>query len=329
MHRYRRLVVTGWTVLAGLWASVVLAQQLPSWNDGPAKQTIVRFVADVTTAGSPLLVPPEDRVAVFDNDGTLWSEQPMYFQVAFMLEQVKTAAPNHPEWKNDPVFQALAAHDAKALSAIGLKPVLQLVMTANSGMTTEQYDDSIRQWFASAKHPRFNVPYTDMAYVPMQELLNFLRVNGFKTFIVSGGSIEFMRPWAERVYGIPPEQVIGTITDVAFSQKGTKPILTRLAKVDFIDDGPGKPAGIYRAIGRQPILAFGNSDGDLQMLQWTQVGKGARFMGLVHHTDAKREWAYDRQSKIGKLDKALDAALANGWTVVDMKNDWNKVFAFQ
>jgi phosphoglycolate phosphatase-like HAD superfamily hydrolase len=326
MHRYRRLAFTGWTVLGVLWACVALAQQLPSWNEGSAKQAIVRFVADVTTAGSPLLVPPEERVAVFDNDGTLWSEQPMYFQVAFMLEQVKMAAPNHPEWKNDPVFQALVAHDAKALSAIGLKPVLQLVMTA---MTTADYDDSIRQWFALARHPRFNVPYTDMAYVPMQELLVFLRAKGFKTFIVSGGSIEFMRPWAERVYGIPPEQVIGTITDVEFSMKGPKPILTRLSKVDFLDDGPAKPAGIYRAIGRQPIFAFGNSDGDLQMLQWTQGGKGARFMGLVHHTDARREWAYDRQSKIGKLDKALDAASVSGWTVVDMKNDWNKVFAFQ
>jgi len=329
MRVHRGFVVTAMFVLAGVWASVALAQALPSWNEGPAKQAILKFVADVTTAGSPLLVPPEQRIAVFDNDGTLWSEQPMYFQIAFMLDQVKAAAPSHPEWKDDPVFKALAAHDEKALGDMGLKPVLKLLMTANSGMTTAQYDDSIRQWLASARHPRFNVPYTDMVYVPMQELLAYLRANGFKTFIVSGGSIEFMRPWAEKVYGIPPEQVIGTITDVAFSLEGTKPVLTRQPKLIFMDDGPGKPVGIYRAIGRQPIFAFGNSDGDLQMLQWTQGGTGERFMGLVHHTDAKREWAYDRQSKIGTLNKALDAAAAGGWTVVDMKNDWNKVFAFQ
>jgi phosphoglycolate phosphatase-like HAD superfamily hydrolase len=329
VHLYRRLKVAAWSALACLCASAAVAQALPSWNEGAAKQAILKFVAEVTTPGSPHLVPAEQRVAVFDNDGTLWAEQPLYIQIAFMLEEVKAAAPNHPEWKDNPAFKALIAHDMKALAALGMKPVLQLLGAANSGMTTVEYDESIRTWLATARDRRFKVPYTELVYVPMRELLAYLRSKGFKTFIVSGGSIEFMRPWAEQAYGIPPEQVIGTITDVAFSLKDGQPVLTRQPKIDFLNDGPGKPVGIYRVIGRQPIFAFGNSDGDLQMLQWTQGGKGARFMGLVHHTDAEREWAYDRQSKIGKLDKALDAAAANGWTVVDMKNDWNKVFAFQ
>ena len=329
MHLYRRVQVAAWSALVCLWASAAVAQALPSWNESPAKQAILKFVAEVTTPGSPHLVPVEQRVAVFDNDGTLWAEQPLYIQIVFMLEQVRAAAPSHPEWKDNPAFKALIGHDMKALAALGMKPVLQLLGTANSGMTTVDYDESIRTWLATAKDPRFKVPYTQLVYVPMQELLAYLRSNGFKTFIVSGGSIEFMRPWAEQAYGIPPEQVIGTITDVAFSLQDGQPVLTRQPNIDFLNDGPGKPVGIYRAIGRQPIFAFGNSDGDLQMLQWTQSGKGARFMGLVHHTDAQREWSYDRESKIGTLDKALDAASVNGWTVVDMKNDWHKVFAFQ
>lgn len=329
MRLYRRHVVAAWMVLAGAWVSAAFAQALPSWNEGPAKQAILKFVADVATPGSPQWVVPEERIAVFDNDGTLWAEQPMYIQIVFMLQQVKAAAPKHPEWKDNPAFRALIAHDTKALAALGMKPVLELLAAANSGMTTVEYDAAIRTWLASARDARFKVPYTQLAYVPMQELLAYLRANGFKTFIASGGSIEFMRAWAEKAYGIPPEQVIGTITDVAFSLKHGQPVLTRLPKISFLDDGPGKPVGIYRAIGRQPIFAFGNSDGDLQMLQWTQAGQGARFLGLLHHTDAQREWSYDRQSRIGKLDKALDAASANGWTVVDMKSDWNKVFAFQ
>lgn len=332
MTGYRRLIAAacGWFLAAWtMAASAASAPDLPSWNEGAAKQAILKFVADTTSPGSPYLVPPDQRIAVFDNDGTLWAEQPLYIQIAFMLDQVKAAAPQHPEWKDNPAFKALAARDQKALAAMGMKPVLQLLGTANSGMTTAEYDATIREWLATKKDPRFKVNYTQLVYVPMQELLAYLRANGFKTFIVSGGSIEFMRPWAEQAYGIPPEQVIGSITDVTFSMAGNSPVLTRLPKIAFMNDGPGKPVGIYRAIGRQPIFAFGNSDGDLQMLQWTQGGKGARFMGLVHHTDAAREWAYDRQSKIGKLDKALDAAAANGWTVVDMKSDWNKVFAFQ
>ena len=306
------------------------AQPLPSWNDGPAKQAIVKFVADVTTPGAPTFVAVEDRIAVFDNDGTLWAEQPLYFQALFMIDRVKAEAPKHPEWKNDPAFKSLMARDHAALAAVGTKAILQLLAKANAGMTTQAYDRMIRDWLETARHPKFNRPYTELVYVPMQELLAFLRANGFKTFIVSGGSIEFMRPWAEKAYGIPPEQIVGTITDTQFSIVNGEPRLTRLAKIAFIDDGPGKPVGIYRAIGRQPILAFGNSDGDWQMLQWTAAGKrGPRFMGIVHHTDAEREYAYDRNSKIGRLDKAWDDAIAKGWTVVDMKRDWNRVFAFQ
>jgi phosphoglycolate phosphatase-like HAD superfamily hydrolase len=316
-------------LVALLVAGFACSQPLPSWNDGPAKQAIVKFVTDVTTPGAPTFVATEDRIAVFDNDGTLWAEQPMYFQFAFMLDQVKAAAPKHPEWKTNPAFKALVAHDQKALAAMGLKPLLQLLATANSGMTTAAYDQTIRDWLASARHPKFNRPYTDLVYVPMQELLAYLRANGFKTFIVSGGSVEFMRPWAEKAYGIPPEQVVGTISQTKFAIVDGKPVLMRLPKIDFVDDGPGKPVGIDRSIGRQPIFAFGNSDGDWQMLQWTAAGDGPRFMGLVHHTDADREYAYDRQSKIGKLDKAWDDAVKNGWTVVDMTQDWSKVFAFQ
>jgi phosphoserine phosphatase len=318
-----------WLVACVACATHAAAQPLLSWNDTAPKQAILQFVTDVTTPGSPKFVPADERIAVFDNDGTLWAEQPIYFQFAFLVDQVRAAAPKHPEWKDDPAFKALMARDMKALAQIGLKPVMRLVAQANSGMSTADYDTSIRDWLARAKHPRFGRPYTEMVYVPMLELLQFLRANAFKTFIVSGGSIEFMRVFAQDVYGIPPEQVVGTITEVTYKLVDGKPLLVRQPKIDFVDDGPGKPVGIYRAIGRQPIFAFGNSDGDWQMLQWTAASPRPHFMGLVHHTDAAREWAYDRQSKIGTLDKALDDANAKGWTVVDMQHDWNKVFAFQ
>ncbi len=305
------------------------AQPLPSWNDGPAKARILAFVQSVTDKVSKDFVPPEDRIAVFDNDGTLWAEQPLYFQLMFMLDQVRAAAPRHPEWKNNPAFKALMARDHQALAAMGHKPILQLLAQANSGMSTTAYNQTIREWITNARHPKFNRPYTDLVYVPMQELLAYLRANGFKTFIVSGGGIEFMRAWAEKSYGIPPEQIIGSIGGTRWDTSSGKPQLIRTPKIEFVDDGPGKPVGIHRAIGRQPIFAFGNSDGDWQMLQWTAAGTGPRFMGIVHHTDAEREFAYDRKSKIGKLDKAWDDALAKGWTVVDMKQDWRKVFAFQ
>ena len=301
------------------------AATLSSWRDTAAKQAIQSFVADVTREGSPSFVPPAQRIAVFDNDGTLWSEQPLYFQFVFMLEQVKAAAPQHPEWKDNPAFKALAAKDYAALAS-QQKALLQLVTVANSGMTVDEYDKTIGAWLASARHPKFNRPYTDLVYQPQLELLAYLRANGFKTFIVSGGTVEFMRVWAEKAYGIPPEQVIGSSQVVQYEVRNGQPVLVREPKLDFVDDGPGKPVGIYRQIGHKPILAFGNSDGDLQMLQYTAAGPGRHLALLLHHDDAEREFAYDRTSKVGKLDKAWDEAIADGWTVVSMKNDWQTVF---
>ncbi|WP_229198359.1 HAD family hydrolase [Bradyrhizobium acaciae] len=308
-------------------AALAQADPLPSWNDGAAKEAIVGFVARVTKQGTADFVPPAERIATFDNDGTLWTEQPFYFQLAFALDRVKAMAPEHPDWKTRQPFKALLEKDTKALAASGEKGLLPIMAATHAGMTTDAFASSVRDWLATARHPRFNRPYDSLVYQPMLELLAYLRANGFKTFVVSGGGVEFMRPWMERVYGIPPEQVVGSSGVVKF-QIGAdgKPDLMKEAKVEFIDDGPGKPVGINRFIGRRPIFAFGNSDGDLQMLQWTMAGAGARFAGIVHHTDEVREYAYDRKSKIGKLDKALDAAAAGGWTVVDMKQDWKEIF---
>ncbi len=306
-------------------AAVSSAAALPSWRDGPAKQAIQKFVADVTREGSPNFVPPAERIAVFDNDGTLWSEQPLYFQFTFLLAQVKAAAPSHPEWQNNPAYKALVAKDYGALAS-QQKQLLQLVAVANSGMTVDEYDKTIRDWLATSRHPKFNRPYTELVYQPQLELLAYLRANGFKTFIVSGGTIEFMRPWVEKVYGIPPEQVIGSSQVVQYQMHDGQRALVRQPKLDFVDDGPGKPVGIYRHIGRKPILAFGNSDGDLQMLQYTTSGNGPHLALLVHHDDAVREFAYDRTSKIGKLDRAWDEAIVDGWTVVSMKDDWQTIY---
>jgi phosphoglycolate phosphatase-like HAD superfamily hydrolase len=319
-------------VLALVYAANAFAQTdpLPSWNDGAAKKSITDFVAKVTTQGSADFVPPAERIAVFDNDGTLWCEQPIYFQAAFALDRVRAMAKDHPEWKNQQPFKAFLAGDKQALASQGEKGLLTLVGIAHAGMTTDEFAKSVADWLATAKHPRFNRPYNELVYQPMVELLAHLRANGFKTFIVSGGGVEFMRVWAEKAYGIPPEQVVGSSGEAKFEMGADgKPRLMKLPKVEFIDDGPGKPVGINRFIGRRPILAFGNSDGDHQMLQWTMAGSGARFAGIVHHTDEQREYAYDRTSKIGKLDKAWDEAKAKGWTVVDMKQDWKKVFAFE
>jgi phosphoglycolate phosphatase-like HAD superfamily hydrolase len=311
------------------WSVLAFGQALPSWNEGDAKGRIVTFVQAVTDEKGKDYVPAAERIAVFDNDGTLWSEQPLYFQLVFMLEQVKAAASKHPEWKDNPAFKALMAHDQKELMKMSHRPLLALVGVANSGMTVEAYDRAIRDWLASAQHPRFKRPYTDLVYLPMQELLAYLRENGFKTFIVSGGSVEFMRPWAEKAYGIPAEQIIGSQQEVTYKVRDGKPVLVRGPKFAFVDDGPGKPVGIYRSIGRRPIAAFGNSDGDLEMLQFTAAGDGRRLMLIVHHDDAEREFAYDRASHIGKLDKALDEAKAKNWLVVSMKSDWKRVFAFE
>jgi phosphoglycolate phosphatase-like HAD superfamily hydrolase len=303
---------------------------LPSWNDGATKSAIVDFVARVTRDGSPDYVAPAQRIATFDNDGTLWCEQPVYVQFAYASDRVRELAAQHPEWKIKQPFKAVLDRDMKALAASGEKGMLEIIAATHAGMTTDEFSATVRTWLNKARHPTTNRLYTEMVYQPMIELLDYLRANGFKTFIVSGGGVEFMRPWAERVYGVPPEQVVGSsgVTKFQIGPDG-KPVLLKEAKVEFIDDGPGKPSGINRFIGRRPILAFGNSDGDHQMLQWTAAGSSARFMGIVHHTDAEREFAYDRQSHIGKLDKALDEARAKGWTVVNMKDDWRIVFPAQ
>jgi phosphoserine phosphatase len=305
------------------------ADALPSWNDGKARQAIVDFVKRVTTKGGKDFVPPAERIAVFDNDGTLWAEQPMYFQLAFALDRVKALAPQRPEWKDKEPFASLLKGDLKAALAGGEHAILEIVLATHANMTTEAFEKVVRDWLATARHPKTGRPYNEMIYQPMVELLRYLRANGFKTYIVSGGGIEFMRPWVERAYGIPPEQVIGSTIKTKFEMRDGKPVIVRLPEVDFINDKEGKPVAINKFIGRRPILAFGNSDGDLQMLQWTAAGSGARFMGIVHHTDADREWAYDRKSSIGRLDKALNEAQAKGWTVVDMKRDWKRVFPFE
>ena len=302
---------------------------LPSWRDGKAKQSIVDFVAKVTKEGSPNFVPVAERIATFDNDGTLWAEQPMYFQLAFALDRVKVLAPQHPEWNDKEPFASLLKGDLKAALAGGERSLLEIVMATHAGMTTEEFEKIVADWIYTAKHPKTKRPYTEMVYQPMLELLTYLHANGFKTFIVSGGGIEFMRPWTEKVYSIPPEQVIGSSIKTKFEMRDGKPVLVRLPEINFIDDKTGKPVGINEHIGRRPIAAFGNSDGDLQMLQWTTAGEGLRLALIVHHTDADREWAYDRKSHIGNLDKALDEANANGWTVVDMKKDWKRIFPWE
>ena len=321
------VLVLGFLLLAGGCATV-RTDPLPSWNDGSVKQTIVGFVLKVTTPGTPDFVPAPERIATFDNDGTMWAEQPLYSQMFFVLDRVKTLAPQHPEWRTTEPFASVLKGDIKGALAGGDKALLGLVVATSTGITTAEYETLVSDWLATAKHPRFNQPYTGMVYQPMVELVAYLRANGFKTFIVSGGGVEFMRPWTEKAYGIPPEQVVGSAGETKFQLGQNGPVLMKLPKVEFIDDGPGKPEGIQRIIGRRPVFAFGNSDGDQQMLEWTAAGQGAPFMGLVHHTDAEREWAYDRASHIGKLDKAWDEATAKGWTVVDMKKDWKKVFAF-
>ena len=302
---------------------------LASWNDGTAKQAIVDFVAAVTDKGGSDYVPPSKRIVVFDNDGTLWSEKPAYFQLLFAIDRVKALAPQHPEWKTQQPFKAVLENDIKARAASGEKGLIQLVMASHAGMTTDEFEQIVTDWLATARHPKFKRPYTDLVFQPMLELLAHLRANGFKTFIVSGGGIEFMRPFTEKIYGIPPEQVIGSSIKTKFELRDGKPVLVRLPEIFFIDDKAGKPVGIQKFIGRRPIAAFGNSDGDLQMLQWTTAGKGKRFGLIVHHTDSKREWAYDCKSHVGRLSKALDQAQAEGWVVVDMKKDWKVIYPFE
>ncbi len=303
---------------------------LPSWNDTAPKKAIIAFVEKVTKEGSSDFVPPNERIATFDNDGTLWCEQPMYFQLFFALDRVKALAPQHPEWKTKEPFASLLKGDVKGALSGGEHAILEIIVATHAGMTTAEFEKVVADWIATAKHPKFKRPYTECVYQPMIELLAYLRANGFKTFIVSGGGIEFMRPWTEKVYGVPPEQVVGSSIKTKYEMRDGKPVLMRLPEMNFIDDKAGKPVGINSHIGRRPIAAFGNSDGDQQMLEWTQAGSGARLMMLVHHDDAAREFAYGAESKIGTFSDALMAeAKKDGWTVISMKDDWKKIFAFE
>jgi phosphoserine phosphatase len=302
------------------------ADSLPSWNDTAPKQAITIFVEKATKEGSPDFVPIPERIAVFDNDGTLWAEQPMYFQAFFIFDRIKKLAPEHPEWKEKEPFASVLKGDIKTALAGGEKALLEMAMATHSGMTSDEFEKIVSDWISTAKHPKTGRLYTEMVYQPMLEVLTYLRANGFKTFIVSGGGIEFMRPWAEKVYGVPPEQVIGSSIKTKYEIRDGKPVIVRLPELNFIDDKEGKPVGIQQHIGRRPVMAFGNSDGDFQMLEWTTSGKGPRFGMLIHHTDAEREFAYDRESHIGKLDKGLDAANGKGWIVTDMKRDWKNIY---
>jgi phosphoglycolate phosphatase-like HAD superfamily hydrolase len=332
MNRSRRTatIVMGLLFVATCRLALAADATLPSWNDGPAKQAIIAFVERVTREGGPDFVPPSERIATFDNDGTLWCEQPMYFQALFAFDRIKALAKDHPEWTTTDPFKSVLAGDMKALSAKGEKGLLEILAATHAGMTVDEFHATVREWLHTARHPRFNRPYNECVYQPMVELLDYLRANGFKTYIVSGGGVEFMRPWAEQAYGIPPEQVVGSSGVVKFELVDGKPVLRKEPKVEFIDDGPGKPVGINRFIGRRPIAAFGNSDGDFEMLEWAatpEPGSPLTRLGLiVHHTDAQREYAYDRTSQVGKLNKALDEAPQRGWVVVDMKSDWRTVF---
>lgn len=305
------------------------AEILPSWNEGPSKKAIIEFVARVTKEGSPDFVTPAERIATFDNDGTLWSEKPVYFQYLFAIDRVKALAGQHPEWKEKQPFKAALEEDFAALAQSGSMGILELMIATHAGMTTEEFERSVMDWLKTARHPRFHRPYTELVYQPMLELLDYLRSHGFKTYIVSGGGVEFMRAWVGRVYGVPPEQVIGSSIKTRFDFRDGRPVLMRLPEINFIDDKGGKPVGIHQHIGRRPIAAFGNSDGDLEMLQWTSAGKGAHFGLIVHHTDAEREWAYDRNSPVGRLDLALREAPLHGWIVVDMKQDWKFIYPFR
>lgn len=300
---------------------------LPSWRDGPARKAIVEFVAAVTTDG-PGYVPPAQRIATFDNDGTLWAEQPMYFQVEFAMDEIVRLTPSHPEWKEQEPMASILRGDRAGALAGGKKARAAIRAAIDSGMTTEEYGRAIRQWLSTARHARSGRPYTEMVYQPMLELLDYLRANGFKTYIVSGGGVEFLREFTEQVYGVPPEQVIGSTGEEAWEMRPEGPVILKLPGVDSVAEGEGKPLSIHRLIGRRPIASFGNSDGDLQMLQWTAAGPGKHLCLLVHHTDAEREWSYDRQSNVGKLDKALDEAVKRGWVVVDMRTEWARVFPF-
>lgn len=337
MNMYRGnvlILITLW-IFTGLGAphTGLASDPLPSWNDTTPKRSILAFVESVTKEGSPHFVPSSQRVATFDNDGTLWCEQPVYIQCAFALDRVKAVSNEHPEWKDKQPFAAALAGDVEALAAAGEDGLLEIIAATHAGMTTDEFEQTVKDWLATARHPRYEQPYNECTYLPMVELLAYLRSNGFKTYIVSGGGVEFMRPWVEKAYGIPPEQVVGSSGKLHYELRGDRPVLLKLPEVNFIDDKAGKPVGIQQYIGRRPIAAFGNSDGDYEMLRYaTATEKNSdvlRFGLLVHHTDGEREWAYDRDSPVGRLKKAIDEASERGWTVVDMKRDWKTIYAFE
>ena len=332
---FQHSLIFGIAVVIVYVASAQASDLLPSWNEGKTRTAIIKFVETVTDNDSPDFVPVSERIATFDNDGTLWTEHPMYTQLAFALDRVRQLAPRHPEWKTTQPFKAVLDNDMKTLAASGEKGLLELVMASHAGMSTNEFESIVQDWFGKARHPRFKRPYTELAYQPMLELLAYLRANGFKTYIVSGGGIEFMRPMTEAVYGVPPEQVIGSSIETKYELKDGKPVLMRLPKVHFIDDKDGKPVGINEFIGRRPVAAFGNSDGDREMLEWTGAGDGARLMMLVFHDDAKREYAYGPanglpDTRFGTFTQSLmDEAKKNDWNVISMKKDWKRIFAFQ
>jgi phosphoserine phosphatase len=299
---------------------------LPSWNEGASKQAIIDFVETTTNPDGKSFIPENERIVTFDNDGTLWSEQPMYFQFFFAMDRIKQLAPQHPEWKEEQPFKAVLENDMETVMKSGVNGLLTLTLATHSGVTTDEFSKIVKDWINTAKHPKTGKLYKEMVYQPMLEVLDYLRANGFKTYIVSGGGIDFMRPFTEEVYGIPPEQVVGSSGKYELRFNNNNPEIVKLPEIDFIDDKEGKPIGIQKFIGKKPVAAFGNSDGDLQMLQWTASGDGLRLLVFIHHTDAEREWAYDRESHIGHLDKGLDEANEKGWTVVDMKNDWNRIY---
>ena len=307
--------------------SLASADPLPSWNDGPAKESVLEFAAKVTTEGGAGYVPAELRIATFDNDGTLWTEQPNYVQAFFLLDRIKSLSAQHPEWKEQEPFASVLKGDLKGAIGGGQQAIEELLMATHAGMTTDEFEKIVTDWLATAQHPRFKRPHTELVYQPMLEVLTFLRAKGFKTYIVSGGGVEFMRPWAEKVYGVPPAQVIGSSIKTKYEIRDGKPVLLRLPELNFIDDHAGKPVGIHSQIGRRPIAAFGNSDGDFEMLEWTTSAPGLRLGMIVHHTDGEREYAYDRKSMVGKLDKGLDEARQRGWRVIDMKQDWRKIYS--
>ena len=327
--RLNFLAAVALTAAIAVSSAAAAADALPSWKDGKAKQAIAQFVKQVTTKGGPKYVRPAERIAVFDNDGTLWAEQPMYFQAAFVMDRVKALAPKYPEWKDQEPFKSVLAGDMGGVNAAGMKGLLELVGATHGGMTSDEFDKIARDWLAMARHPRFKRPFTDLVYQPMLELLAFLRANGFKTYIVSGGGVEFIRAFSEKVYGVPPEQVLGSSIKIKYEVRDGKPVIARLPEIDFIDDKAGKPVGIQKFIGRRPLMAFGNSDGDFEMLEWTTSSPGPRFGMLVHHDDAVREWAYDRESHIGRLKRGLDEGPQRGWVIASMKNDWRRVFPFE